>query len=364
MRLGVEAKWLHRGPPSGRRVVRNLVRALAADGGHELHLFVDADAPVPDGVRAERCHRVWAGNNGLSNVCVVPRVADALGLDAVVYQNFAPPAARHARVAFVHDAIFATRPELFTWRERAYFAPLRWLVPRADRVCTVSRSERARLVRRGFARGDRVDVVPNAVDDAFVPRERLDPRLVARVRAALGVPERFVLYAGRVTARKNVATLVRAMARVRAPLPLLVAGAADGTAADLGAVAAAAGVAARVRLLGGVDDDALRVLYATATVFCFPSLDEGFGLTPLEAMAAGTPAVVSHAPALVETCGGAAVHVDPADADAIAAAIDALAADPARRATMRAAGLRRAGDFTWARSARLLLDSVRAAMEA
>jgi len=373
VRIGIEAKWLHRGPPSGKRVVRNLVAALGRVAGadDELHLFLDArsrEEPLSHAgahlVPPERRHYVWAGNNGVSNVCVVPWAAEALKLDAVVYQNFVPPrAVRHARVAFVHDAIFASRPEFFTLRERLYFAPLRRLTAGADRVCTVSAAERARLVSLGYAAPERVDVVPNAVDGAFVPRERLAPGALARVRLALGLPERFVLYAGRVSARKNVASLVRAMAWLRArDLELVVAGAPDGTCEDLADVAAAAGVLDRVRLLGAVDDETLRVLYAAATVFCFPSLDEGFGLTPLEAMAAGTPAVVSNVPALAETCGGAATLVEPTVPAEIATAIDAVALDPARHAAMRAAGLKRAAAFTWEQSAQRLLDSVRAAV--
>jgi glycosyltransferase involved in cell wall biosynthesis len=372
VRIGIEAKWLHRGPPSGTRVVRNLVAALGRVAGEddELHLFLDARSrhePMSHAgahlVPPERRHYVWAGNNGVSNVCVVPWAAEALKLDAVVYQNFVPPrAVRHARVAFVYDAIFATRPEAFTWRERLYFAPLRRLTAGADRVCTISRAERERLVRLGYATPERVDVVPIAVESAFVPAERLDAARVALVRARVSPPERFVLYAGRLTARKNVAALVRAMAHVTSGLPLLVVGQADRTCEDLGAVAEAAGVADRVRLLGAVDDETLRVLYAAATVFCFPSLDEGFGLTPLEAMAAGTPAVVSNVPALAETCGDAAALVDPTDPAAIGAAIDAIALDGARHAAMREAGLRRAAAFSWEASARTLLASVRAAV--
>jgi len=366
MRLGIEAKWLFRGPPSGKRVVRNLVATLAARRDVELHLFLDArdgrTPPWPDDVRR---HGVWAGNNQLSNVFVVPRVADRLGLDAVVYQNFAPPAAQHARIAFVHDAIFESHPECFTWRERLYFAPLRSLAARADRVCTVSASERTRLVTYGYARADRVDVVPNAVDAAFAPRASLPAGSVEGVLAAYGITGRFVLYAGRLNARKNVDVLIRAASLLRShDLAVVVVGAADRTCPDLRAIAAAARVTDRVRLLGAVDDATLRALYASATVFCCPSLDEGFGLTPLEAMASGAPTVVSDVPALRETCGDGALRVDPRNHAALAAAIDALADDALRRETVREAGLRRARAFTWERSADCLLAAVRTAVEA
>ncbi len=367
LRIGIEAKWLHRGPPSGRRVVQSLVDALPdVAGNDEIHLFLDArsrgEAP-PAGVPAARCHYLWGGNNQLSNVLAVPRAANRLGLDVVVYQNFVPPrrAARHARVAFVYDAIFESHPTYFTWRERLYFRPMRALAATAERVCTGSACERDRLVRHGWAPRERVDVVPYAVDASFVPRDRL-PVEGERALAAVGVREPFVLYAGRLNARKNVATLVRAMAHVRdADVSLVVAGAADATCEDLHAVAAAAGVEGRVRMLGAVGDELLRALYAVADVFCFPSLDEGFGLCPLEAMACGTPAIVSRTLVLAEVCGDAAVYVDPTSPAAIGAAIEGVLGDPGRRAALREAGLRRARAFDWTHSARALLASARAA---
>jgi glycosyltransferase involved in cell wall biosynthesis len=370
MKFGMDAKWLFDGPPSGRRVVHNLVRSLVdLIGDDELHLFLDVRSrgqSPPAGVPLERCHYVWSRNNQLANVFAVPRAADRIGLDAVVYQNFAPPPARtrHARVAFVHDVIFDVHPEFFTWRERLYFKPLRFLTSSADRVCTVSQSERRRLISLDYAKPERVDVVPNAVDKAFVPRECLPAKTVAAVLAQLGIREPFVLYVGRLTARKNVEALVRAMAFVRSSsVQLVVVGAPDRTCGDLVAIANEAGVANRVRLVGAMDmsDERLRVLYAAATVFCFPSLEESFGLPPLEAMASGTPVVVSNVAAINETCGSAAVYIDPADPSEIGAAIDALLVDPERRTTLREAGLERARSFTWDRSAQCLLATVRTA---
>lgn len=369
MKIGIDAKWFFEGPPSGRRIVRSLVRSLVevASADDELHFFLDARsrANTPADVCPERCHYVWGGVNQLSNVFVVPREADRLGLDAVVYQNFSPPSAgvRHVRIAFIHGVVFADRPEFFTWQERLYFAPLRALASRADRVCTVSESEKRRIVRRGFARGDQVDVVPNGVDDVFVPRDELDASRIDAVLAGAGVHEPFVLYVGRLSAGKNVASLVRAMAHVATPdLTLVIAGAADRTCRDLPFVARDAGVADRVKFLGPLQDESLRALYVAAAIFCFPSLDESFGLPPLEAMAAGTPVIASDRPAIVETCGDAAVYVDPADPHAIAGAIDALMRDPDRRAALREAGLRRARTFAWQRSAERLLESVRTAV--
>jgi glycosyltransferase involved in cell wall biosynthesis len=361
MKIGVEAKWLFRGPPSGRRVVRNLVSGLADIAqDDEIHLFLDArgrDEPLPANVDRAHCHYVWAGNNQLSNVFVVSRLADRLGLDSVVYQNFVPPrtVARHARVAFVHDAIFEEHPSFFTWQERLYFKPLRFLTSTADRVCTVSSSERERLVRYGYATLERVDVVPNAVDNVLSSHE---PRSSGGVLEQHDIRAPFVLYVGRVNARKNIATLVQAMKHLSVPdVQLVIAGAIDRTAASLPSIVESAGVRERTRLLGAVDDDTLRALYATASVFCFPSLDEGFGLSPLEAMACGVPTIVSDRPALRETCGDGAIYIDPMSAPAIARAIDDVLTDASKARSLKEAGMRRATGFTWERSARLLLAS-------
>jgi glycosyltransferase involved in cell wall biosynthesis len=364
MRIGIEARWYFEGPPSGRRVVRSAVRgALKAAGGDEVHLFLDARAkaqPRPEGLPADRCHYVWGGNGLLSNMFAVPRAADRLNMDVVLYQNFVPPRAlaKHARVAYVYDVIFESHPEFFTQRERLYFAPLRRLTAGADRVCTETESERLRIVRYGYARPERVDVVPPPVE-AFASTTATGK---GNEEKPLELPERYVLFVGRLNTRKNVATLVRAMKLVRTEsLALVIVGAPDATQVDLGAIARSEGVSDRVHLLGEIPDSVLRAVYSAAELFCFPSLDEGFGLPPLEAMALGVPVIASRIPALVESCGGAAVFVDPLDTRAIAAAIDALIEDPAHRSALRSAGTTRAQTFTLDRFASGLVTSLRAA---
>lgn len=364
MRIGIEARWYFDGPPSGRRVVRSAVRgAIAVAGEDEVHLFLDARArsqPRPEGLPAGRCHYVWGGNGLLSNVFAVPRAADRLNMDVVLYQNFAPPRmlARHARVAYVYDVIFESHPEFFTRRERMYFAPLRRLTAGADRVCTETESERARLVKYGYASLDRVDVAPPPVD-AFPDTTATGN---GNEESAVRMPARFVLFVGRLNARKNVATLVRAMKFVRSEnLSLVIVGARDATSPDLAALARSEGIGDRVHLLGELSDRALREVYAAAALFCFPSLDEGFGLPPLEAMSLGVPVIISSIPALTENCGDAAVHVNPLDPQAIASAIDALASNRAQCDVLRAAGKSRARSFTLERFAGALVSSLRAA---
>ena len=369
MKLGLDAKWYFRGPPSGRRIIRSLVGELATRPGVDLHLFLDERereqpaAATPPGVTR---HFVWARNNQLSNVAVVPRVADRHGMHAVVYQNFAalPPGVRHARIAFVHDVIFEESPEFFTLPERLYFAPLKALSRRATRVCTVSGSERQRMIRLGYAAAENIDVVPNAVDATFRPRSAFDEARVEALLAALGIRSPYALFVGRLTKRKNAGVLLRAMQLVSdRALTLVLAGARDRTSEDLGQLARQLGMADRVRFIGHQDDDHLGVLYAAAAIFCFPSLDESFGLPPLEAMSAGIPVIVSDIPVLRDMCGDAAVFVDPGDAAAIARGIDSLMIDAPRRAALGREGPRHAAQFTWAKAADALLVTVARSLE-
>ena len=111
-----------------------------------------------------------------------------------------------------------------------------------------------------------------------------------------------------------------------------------------------------MRFLGFLPDDLLAIVYRLASVFVFPSLYEGFGLPPLEAMASGTPVVTSNVSSLPEVTGEAALLVDPSDPDAIAGAMRRVLTDPALAADLRAKGLARARKFSWERSVRRIRD--------
>jgi len=369
MKIGFDAKWFFDGPASGRRIVRGLVGGLSRTGGvHEIHYFLDsasrshrAEIEVPDAQQ----HYVWAKNNQVSNVLAVPRLADQLGLDVVVYQNFVPPSmiTRHARVAFVHDVIFHESPQYFTPIERLYFSTVRPLTRNAERACTVSLHEKQRMVRLGFSTAERIDVVPYGIDDVFKSAE---PRSLNQISTLkdMGVHVPYVLYVGRLTRRKNVSTLIQAMAHLQSPLELVIVGAPDKTAGDLPALARELGVERKVRFLGPIYDDRLAALYAGAVAFCFPTWDESYGLPPLEAMAAGTPCVVSDIAVLREMYQDAAVFADPQDPRAFAAAIDQLHKNPDHVAEVRVKGRQRAASFTWDRAAGQLLCSALAAAAA
>jgi glycosyltransferase involved in cell wall biosynthesis len=253
--------------------------------------------------------------------------------------NLAPLASRNTAVV-VHDAASLREP---SWYSGAYARWQRFALPRiasrARLVITVSEFSRDELRE---LLGVDAAVVPGGVGEAFSAQAD-----AGAAREALGLDRPYVLTVASRIARKNLAALGESARRLRASGIELVA--AGGDRPQFRAEPDGSGL----RELGHVPDEHLPGLYAGALCFVLPSLYEGFGLTCLEAMACGTPVVAADAGALPETCGGAALLVDPRDQVAIADTIERAAGDE----RLAAAGIARAGEFTWERSA-LLVDAL------
>ncbi len=233
---------------------------------------------------------------------------------------------------------------------------------RADRILTDSRASQADIVRHLGIPAERVRVIYLAADAAC--RSVNDPAALAAARARYGLPERYILYLGGFDRRKNVQALFAAYARLRAETggaapALVVAGRLPEGDSPLfpapGRLARAAGIHDAVRFTGWVPDADKPALYSGALFFAFLSLYEGFGLMPLEAMACGTPVLVSNRSSLPEVVGDGGLLVDPDDAAAVAAGMAALARDESLRVHLRDRALARAARFSWRRTAQQTL---------
>jgi len=255
-------------------------------------------------------------------------------------------------VLTVYDIVALRHPEL---ARRPNVFHYRWRLPRSARAatrvivpleCVADEVEEHLGVERA-----RIRVVPLGVDPMFAPPTAND---VAAARAQLGLERPYILFVGNIEPKKNLPTLLRAFKRLAdAGLPhdLVLAGKPAWKCRDALALPGTLGIAERVRLLGYVDDRQLPALYGGADVFAFPSLVEGFGLPPLEAMACGTPVVTSDIPALRETAADAAERVPATDVEALADAVRRVIEDSALRGRLRETGLARAATFTWERAA-------------
>ncbi|HEV2018291.1 MAG TPA: glycosyltransferase family 1 protein [Gemmatimonadaceae bacterium] len=246
-------------------------------------------------------------------------------------------------IVTIHDVIPLDFPDSLSSRARAlYPALLRAACARAVSVLVPSVATAEELVRRGLATMSRIVVTPLAPSDLPPPRGDAPP---------FG-DRPYVLSVGLLRRHKNLPVLVKAFARVVGRRDLLLVIAGEGPERpSLHELAQELGVGDQVRLLGHVPDADISALYAGARLFVAPSLVEGFGLTLLDAMRLGVPAIASATAAHIEVAAGATPTFDPGDADGLASLMEDALDDEALRAAICTRGLERAEDFSWERTA-------------
>lgn len=274
-------------------------------------------------------------------------------VDLVHATNFVmPPAPRTPGVVTVHDLSFFRRDVFPGGHRLRELVP--WSVHRAARVLVPTAAIAEEVTERFELPGDKVIVTSEGVSPVFFGASPLSELALERLR----IPGPFVLAVGTLEPRKNLARLVAAWREASRTLEgwtLVIAGP-KGWGGDLPP-------APGIVLPGWIDEASLPGLMAAAAVFCYPSLYEGFGLPPLEAMAAGTPVVAARNKAVAEVLGDAAELVEPEDAGELASALVRVATEPALRSTLAMAGRARAAGFTWTRAAKATIEAYRGVIE-
>ncbi len=257
-------------------------------------------------------------------------------------------------VVTIYDLCFMRYPDSFNRANRTYLRwATTWAVRRANRVIAISESTKRDLVNLYHIPAERVAVVYCGHDDAL---SQPAPSAVESWRSRKGLPERFILHVGTLEPRKNIARLVRAFARAgrvaHLPHKLVLVGARGWKYDDVDRVIADERIQERIIFAGYVPQDELPFWYRAAEAFIYPSLYEGFGLPPLEAMAAGLPVVCSNAASLPEVVGDAALVVPPDDETVLADSIVQILSDRALRDELVARGKKQAAKFSWEQTAR------------
>jgi glycosyltransferase involved in cell wall biosynthesis len=292
-------------------------------------------------VQPPRCARRRQAAQGWEQL-VLPALARRAQAALVFSPANLAPLAWPRNVLVIHDAAVLREPDAYStayvlWHRRFGLTAAR----RALAVITVSEFSHRELVSLAGLDPARLHVVPGGVSERFHPG--VDHEQVANRQ---GLHRPYVLTIATADRRKNLASLAVAAQRLAAEgIDLVWAG-------DDRPYFSASGAIPGLRSIGYVDDADLPGLYAGARAFVLPSRYEGFGLTCLEAMACGVPVVAANRAALPETCGDAAVLVDPDDPHAVATALQDAVGDVALRGRLREAGLRRSAELSWERTAR------------
>jgi len=256
-------------------------------------------------------------------------------------------------IVTIYDLSFFLFPQGFQPWRRLY---LRWgtarSARRARRVLVISESTKRDAVKLLGVPENRIDVVACGVDEDFRPLD--NPESVEALRKKRHLPPRMILFVGTIEPRKNLATLLRSYALLRKrikPPPLVIAGAKGWHHEEVLFLASQLDILDDVIFPGYIAREELPLWYNAADLLAYPSLYEGFGLPPLEAMACGTAVVVSNTSSLPEVVGGAGILVEPTDAEEMSQALERVLTDTSLREVMRAKGLKRAQSFTWQRTA-------------
>jgi glycosyltransferase involved in cell wall biosynthesis len=378
MRIGIDGSCLANRRGFGR-FARQMLAALAeAPSRHEFVVFVDR--PSSPGVHVPgRFERVEvelgeapsraasaSGRRRIGDMLAMGRAVARTGLDLIYFPatySFFPVWNVRRVVVTMHDTLALAHPELVfpTWQGRVAWAikehaAARW----ADRILTVSESARRDLLAWFRLPAEEVRVVTEGPDAVFRPRPPGPQSDAALARYGIAPGVRYILSVGGLSPHKNLPRLIEAFARgAPGDVGLVLVGDLGDVfhthVPELRAAVARTGLGARVNFAGFVPDDDLVFLYNRAYALAQPSLMEGFGLPPVEAMACGTPVLCSTAGSLPEVVGDAGAFFDPTDVSAIAATLGRLLDDPAERDRLARRALRRAAGFTWAESARSLL---------
>jgi len=354
--------------------IRNVVRTLARLDRESKYFLIGSLAKVAEcGPLPPNFHALAleGGDNSVKGNLDFRAIVRRLHCDVVHIPHlfWIPRGLPCPYVLTVHDLLdhmYASRDASSIWRS-VHFQLTRRALSRAARVLAVSQFTKSEIERLFRIPGERTEVVYNAIDERFLHghASQADRELIAE-RYQVTYP--FILYAGAIRPHKNVVRIIEAFSALKSELEkegqfpdlkLIVIGDDLSSHPRLRRTVVRSGVQNDVRFLGFVPIEVLRIFYDVAKIFVFPSLYEGFGLPPLEAMAHGTPVVTSNDSSLPEVTGNAALLVNPENVFEIQRALQRALLDSALRTKMKQRGYEQSQKFSWTTSVSRILEIYR-----
>lgn len=363
MKIGIDAKWFFNGNPSGRVVIYNLIKNIAIlNLPHEFYIILwEEDKQRDFPIKSPNFKFIYLRKmpNLFANL-LSPYFLNTINIDICIFQYFSPICSSFKRVTYIHDIIFQSNPSLFTHKELLYFKPMKFLARRSDGIITISNTERRRIEKFQYlGKNSKIDVIYNGVSNRFKPLEFIDGQRQELIREKYQLPSEYILYLGRLNQRKNIDKLLQAFALIdNKRIMLVLAGKYDWKMFNLPMLIEKLCLGNRVITIGFVDDNDIDAVYSMASLFCYLSTDEGFGLPPLEAMASGVPILVSNTEVMNEIFFDCAKFVDPTNINEIVHAINNILQNKAEVNQFIKKGLMRAKQFQWEKSVTKLISFI------
>ncbi len=366
MRIGVDARLVYHQPAGISRYTGHLLQAMAElDAADEFIVFQHRKhkAPLIQAPNFRRATLYAPVHHRLEQYLLALELY-RFPLDLLHSTDFIPPLySPYRSVITVHDLAFLHYPHFLTAQSAAYYGLIDKAVVRADHIIVPSEHTRQDLIGQMGVAADKVSVIYEAANPLFAPLPLAETR--RQMAAKYGFPETYFLTVGTIEPRKNVIGLLQGFACLRdkfgltEPVGLVIAGGKGWLYEETLEAVRTLKLSDSTFFVGRVPDSELHKLYVGARAHIHVAHYEGFGLPPLEAMACGTPTIVSNVSSLPEVVGDAALLVNPRDSEEIAVAMHRLLTDDALHAELCEKGLQRARTFSWEKAAQRTLEVYR-----
>jgi len=370
MVIGIDAHSLHSQQCGNEVYTRNLIENMSKiDSRNQYYLFITDK-------KLGRCPAVLQNSN-FSISKLRPsnkwlRTPLALGLaslkkklDILHVQYFAPPVFRGKLVVTIHDICFSPYPYFFSKQELLAFRFVKDGLKKASRIIAVSHFTKNELIQKMGISPDRIDVIYNGVSGIFKPAESKEA--ISNIKARYGIRGDYILYVGRLNARKNLINIIKAYSLLKNEIirkyKLVFVGKQSFGKEIIIKTMQDLKMTEDIIITDYVPVQDLPLLYNGAEIFVYPSFYEGFGLPVLEAMACGVPVITSNTSVFPEIAGDAAVMIEPCNVQQLSEAMERLLGDADMRQKSSQTGLKRASEFSWENTAIFTLQSYNKALK-
>jgi glycosyltransferase involved in cell wall biosynthesis len=361
MRIGIDARLVYYSQAGITQYILRLIQGLAEIDPENEFLILQSRKDKRVIVDRPNFRRVglWTPSHHRLEQYTLRMEISGLGLDVLHSPDFIPPFHRNCKsIITIHDLAFLLYPHFLTKESARYYGQIDQAVKRTDHIIAVSESTKRDTIRLLGVPESKISVIYESANPIYRPVN--DPEALKQIKDKYHINSDFILFVGTIEPRKNLPALLRAYRQLldsyKADVKLAVVGRRGWLSEEVFTLVEKLRLANDVLFLGRVPIEDLLHLYNAAQLLAQPSFYEGFGLPPLEAMACGTPVVVSNVSSLPEVVGDAGLLIDPEDVSELTVAIWRVLTDEALRAELIAKGLKRAQCFSWKKTALQTLE--------